>query len=145
MLSADAVWITDCPHLGRRRAIVQNHLNASRVANRSYEDRRAAWRYPLQLELHYRLRKKDRLVGEGSGKTVNISSKGILLALSGQTCPRGAVAELSIHWPVERQPSIRQWLKVVGEVLRSDPQGVAVRIARHDFSSPSEGEVSVQI
>ena len=82
-------------------------------------------------------------MGEGSGKTVNISNKGVLLALSGQTCPRGAAAELFIHWPVDHQPLIRQWLNVVGEVLRTDAQGVAVRIVRYDFSRPSHADASV--
>ena len=124
---------------------MQRDLHTPRVANPGYQERRTAWRYPLQLELYYRLRKKDRLVGEGSGKTVNISNKGLLLALSDQKCPSGVVAELSIHWPAEREPSVRQWLNVVGVVLRSDEQGVAVRIARHDFSSPSEDDASVRI
>src|ERR1035438_10272506 len=115
-------------------AIVQNYLQTSGVVNPDFQDRRAAWRYPLQLDLHYRLRKKDRLVGEGSGKTVNISSKGVLLELFGQTYPKGAVAELSIHWPVAQGPQVRQRLSVVGVVLRSDAHGVALRIMRHDFS-----------
>jgi hypothetical protein len=124
---------------------MQRDLHTLRVANPGYQERRTAWRYPLQLALHYRLRKKDRLVGEGLGKTVNISNKGLLLALSGQACPRGAVAELSIRWPVEHEPSVRQRLNVVGVVLRSDAQGVAVRIARHDFSSPSADDASVEL
>jgi hypothetical protein len=142
VLSPDTVWFTDCPHWAVG-GIMQRDLHTPRVANPGYQERRTAWRYPLQLALHYRLRKKDRLVGEGLGKTVNISNKGLLLALSGQACPRGAVAELSIHWPVEHEPSVRQWLNVVGVVLRSDEQGVAVRIARHDFSSPSADDASV--
>jgi hypothetical protein len=117
---------------------------ASRVANPGYQDRRTTGRYPLQLEVYYRLRKKRRLVGEGSGKTVNISSRGLLLALSGKMCPKGAAAELSIQWPVARWPSRRQWLNVVGEVLRTDAHGVAVRIVRHDFSSPSEDDASAE-
>ncbi len=143
MLSSDTVWITDCLLYGTVGAIKQRDLHPPRVADPGYQERRRAWRYPLQLELDYRLRKKDRLVGEGSGKTVNISNKGLLLALIGQTCPRGAVVEMSIHWPVDHEPSVRQWLNVVGVVLRSDEQGVAVRIARHDFTSPSEDDASV--
>jgi hypothetical protein len=124
--------------------IMQRDLHTLRAANPGYQDRRTTWRYPLQLEVHYRFRKRDRLVGEGSGKTVNISSKGLLLALSGQMCPRGTALELSIHWPAVRQPSSRQWLNVVGEVLRTDAHGVAVRIARYDFSSPSEDDASAE-
>ena len=122
---------------------MQRYVRTLPVGSPGHQDRRVAWRYPLQLDLHYRLRKKDRLVGEGSGKTVNISNKGVLLALSGQTCPRGAAAELFIHWPVDHQPLIRQWLNVVGEVLRTDAQGVAVRIVRYDFSRPSHADASV--
>lgn len=117
---------------------MQRDVRTLPVASPGCQDRRIAWRYPLQLELHYRLRKKDRLLSEGFGKTVNISSKGVLLALSGQTCPKGASAELAIPWPVDRHPSFRRWLSVFGEVLRTDAQGVAVRIVRYDFSSPSQ-------
>jgi hypothetical protein len=133
------------PALRPSTDIVQNYLHTSHVVNPGDQDRRAARRYPLQLALHYRLRKKDRLVGEGSGKTVNISNKGVLLALSGQTYPKGAVAELSIHWPVEQGPQVRQWLNVVGVVLRTDANGVALQIVRHDFSTPSGDNASVQL
>lgn len=124
------------PPIAGTASVVHRNRYPTPAPRQGRGDRRTAWRYPLQLDLRYRLRKKDRLVGEGSGKTIDISSKGLLLALSPQPSAKGAVAELSIFWPLQHEPSIPQWLNVIGEVLRTDERGVAVRIARYDFSSP---------
>jgi len=97
------------------------------------EERRAGVRFPIRMNLRYRLSRKDQgAAPEASGCIVDISSTGILFS-PGLSQPQDAVMVLSIDWPARRDeaPPIR--LSVLGMVVRSDDRGTAVRILRHGF------------
>lgn len=96
-------------------------------------ERRAGERFPIRMNVSYRLSSKGRVSAlDASGCVVDISSTGILFRPR-LSHPRDAVMVLSIDWPVRRDkaPPIR--LSVLGMVVRSDDRGTAIRILRHGF------------
>jgi hypothetical protein len=92
-------------------------------------ERRQSRRYPVDLEAEYRL--LDALGTWQSGRTRvrNLSTGGVWFD-SPQPLPRGARIELAIRWPA---PSGLIQLYVYGQTVRSDDNGCAARILRHDF------------
>lgn len=110
------------------------------------KDRRAAKRYSLDLPFSYRLFGKDRLVQEGSGRTRNMSSNGMLI-LAGARLAKGQPIELSVQLPPGEEGSAPTWLIILGHVVRSDMSETSVRIVRHGFmrvQPPPEGVVTTE-
>jgi len=95
-------------------------------------DRRLQRRYPLELDLEYRILKDDRVVFTGTGKTVNISSGGILFHAE-ESVPSGHSVELSVHWPALLGNSPFLELCISGRLVRSEEGGVALRMNRYHF------------
>lgn len=104
-----------------------------------HQDRRDDRRYPIELELRYKVLARSRTHLRGSGRTLNMSSGGILFG-GDQHLPAGAFVELSIHWPVLLQNTCQLTLLVVGRVVRSVDGAVAVKTSRYEFiTRPSAG------
>jgi len=104
------------------------------------EERRVVERFPIRMDLRYRLSRNGQgPAPEASGRVVDISSTGILFS-PGLSHPQDAVMVLSIDWPARRDkaPPIR--LSVLGMVVRSDDRGTAIRILRHGFEEPMPPE-----
>ncbi|MEO8592790.1 MAG: PilZ domain-containing protein [Candidatus Solibacter sp.] len=95
-------------------------------------NRRAANRYHLELPFEYRLFGRDQSVREGRGRTLNMSSRGLLLSPD-ERITKGLPIELSIQMPHPAQGGTGARLVVLGHVLRSGPDGAAIRIVRHGF------------
>jgi hypothetical protein len=101
------------------------------VDDRIQGDRRIQRRYPLELDLEYKIIEHGVVVSTGEGKTVNISSGGVLFQ-TGKGVPGGLIA-LSIRWPavLGNLPFIELWIS--GRIVRSDTEGTAVRMERYEF------------
>src|ERR1051326_8201453 len=97
-----------------------------------HEDRRDDRRYPIELEMRYRLLSRNRAPIHGAGRTVNISSGGVLFG-GDQNLPAGAFVELSINWPVMLQQTCPLTLVIKGRIVRSDENIVAVKMNRYEF------------
>ena len=97
-------------------------------------DRRSHHRYPVEVQVRYRLSDRHGTVAEGTGLTHNLSTGGICFTGS-QSCARGFEAELSMDWPLRSPVSSSLQLKVTGKVVRAGPGGVAVHISRYEFCS----------
>jgi hypothetical protein len=95
-------------------------------------ERRAAERYPIHLDLDYRVSYRRRRIVEGSAKTRDISSAGVSFS-PGRPCPPGATAELWIDWPGECGEGSARKLVVSGPVVRSGRRGSAVLIVHSRF------------
>ena len=103
-------------------------------------DRRQDRRYHLQLELKWKLIRRRRLLDTGVGKTVNVSSGGILFD-AGRHLPEGLNVELSIAWPVLLHDVAPMQLVATGKIVRGDGHQVAIRTMQHEFRTtgiPSE-------
>ncbi len=97
-----------------------------------HEDRRDDRRYPIELALRYKVVARNRVPLEGSGRTVNMSSGGVLFG-GNQDLPAGAFVELSIDWPVLLTNTRPLTLLITGRVVRSENSRVAVKMNRYEF------------
>lgn len=97
-----------------------------------HEDRREDRRYPIELEMRYKVVMRSRTPVHGVGRTLNISSGGVLFG-GDQNLPAGAFVELSINWPVMLQETCPLTLLVMGRVIRSQQNKVAIKMNRYEF------------
>ncbi len=95
------------------------------------QNRRLARRYSLQLELGWKLLGRNRVRETGTGHTVNLSSDGILVDVG--VLPVRTNIELSISWPALLDSTIPMRLVAWGKVVRSNGNGSAIEIAKHEF------------
>ena len=102
-------------------------------------DRRHSVRFPLEWEVRYQVLSKRYADESGEGKTVNISSGGVLFT-SQHELPPGRRVELSIRWPVQLSNKCALKLVARGRVVRFEEGRAAVEIQQHEFrtqASPS--------
>ena len=97
-----------------------------------HEDRREDRRYPIQLEMRYKVVTRNRSSLQGAGRTMNISSGGVLFGVD-QSLPAGAFVELSLNWPVMLQESCPLTLLISGRIVRCHENKVAVKMHRYEF------------
>jgi hypothetical protein len=90
-------------------------------------ERRSRVRFPLELALRYRT--LDRRVCYGSGRTLNISSTGIL-AESPDLFTPGTTVELTADWPVQLHDWIPLHLVMTGSIVRCESSRFAVAADR---------------
>jgi len=95
-------------------------------------DQRSRVRYPIRLEVEYRVLNGSKVVHTGFGKTHNISSGGILFEAKGPL-PADGFVELAINWPFLLEGTCHLKLFVRGVIVRSDTTGTAVKVTRHEF------------
>lgn len=92
-------------------------------------DRRAKNRYPLALELSYRVAGKPPA---GRGRVLNISSSGVIFHCDGAVAI-GTQILLTIQWPVLLDDVCPLNLVMAGSVVRSEGTAVAVQVHTHEF------------
>ena len=105
-------------------------------------ERRGAERLPIEREVHYRvLTKKDGDVS-AAGKTLNISSSGILFTAADVLLP-GRRIEISIDWPAQLDHKCALKLVARGRVVRYEGDRAAVEIMQHEFRTKSSRSADV--
>lgn len=95
-------------------------------------DRRRDKRYELELDLRWKLIRRRRLLESGEGRTVDLSSGGILFD-AGRPLPPGLNVELLITWPVMLHNVAPLQLMVYGKIVRSLGRRTAIRMVQHEF------------
>ena len=97
-------------------------------------------RYPIALDVQYKLLRGGRVDQVGSGKTLNISSGGVLFETD-QTLPAGGTVELAIKWPYLLREVCSLKLVMRGRVVRRDTRtkATAVRAEHHEFRTAGIG------
>lgn len=95
-------------------------------------DRRSDHRYPIALQLQYKLIGKGQIQRLGFGRTVNISSHGVLFELD-DVVPASGQMELALHWPFMLQGSCGLKLVMRGNILRTDEKTIALKTEFHEF------------
>ena len=95
-------------------------------------ERRKFSRYPIECPVSIRLLEAD-VGGEiARGTTLNMASRGLLVATD-QRLPQGASVEVAIEWPARLDERIGLRLVVRGSVPRCEPGRLAVLIRKHEF------------
>jgi hypothetical protein len=95
-------------------------------------DRRSDRRYRIDLELRWKLIHRRKVQDSGVGRTIDLSSGGILFEAN-REMPVGLNVELSVAWPVLLHQVAALQLVVSGRIVRTDGQQVALRMTQHEF------------
>jgi len=97
-------------------------------------DRRGNSRFPVREEVRYRVLNAKSLNVTGVGRTLNISSGGILFTTE-ERLPMGKLVEVAVNWPARLGGSCALKFVVVGRVVRAEDDKAAVRIERYEFKT----------
>src|SRR5580692_10274158 len=81
-------------------------------------DRREDRRYSIHLDLRWKLIRRRRVLDSGTGRTIDLSSGGVLFD-PGRHLPVGLNVELAIAWPVLLRNEAPMQLVVAGRIVRT--------------------------
>ncbi len=95
-------------------------------------ERRFDRRYPILLDLRWKLIHRKRVLDAGAGSTLDLSGGGIRFEC-GRTLPKGFNVELAISWPVLLRDLAPMQLVVQGRIVRSEGRRTAIRMIQHEF------------
>jgi hypothetical protein len=95
-------------------------------------DRRLQRRYPIELDLEFRIIDDGKVVSTGAGKTGNLSSGGVLFHAD-EGVPSGPHVELAVRWPAVLGNAPFLELRIFGRLVRNDAHGLAMRMSRYHF------------
>ena len=112
--------------LGRR-------LETPEVIN---SERRRSSRFPIEREVRYKTLNQRTEVLAGNGKTLNISSSGVLFT-SDHELPVGTRLEVSISWPAQLNERCLLNLVARGRVTRYLKGQLALQIQQYEFRTQS--------
>jgi PilZ domain len=102
-------------------------------------ERRQAERFSIKRSVRYLVVSADPLEMLGHGKTVNMSSCGILFTTE-QVLARGMTVQVEVDWPVKLRGTVPLQLFIVGSVVRSEKGKVSLaglEIVRWKFRTTS--------
>ncbi len=103
-------------------------MTTTRIEN----DRRQSDRFPIEREVRFKVLSKRTSEEAGEGKTLNMSSAGVLFT-SGQTLIPGKRMELSITWPAQLNNKCALRLVARGRVVRAMNGTAAIEIQQYEF------------
>ena len=103
-------------------------------------DRRATSRYPIEREVRYRVLNKKSNQESGLGKTLNMSSNGLLFTTEHVLLP-GRSLEIAVSWPAQLNDVCPLKLVARGRVVRFEPGKAAVEIQHYEFRTAGAARV----
>ena len=101
-------------------------------------DRRRSDRFPIERDVRYKVLNKKSNDEGGNGKTVNMSSSGVLFTAEHLLIP-GKRVELSISWPAQLNNKTALKLVARGRVVRCDGETAAIEIQQYEFRTQGSG------
>jgi hypothetical protein len=102
-------------------------------------DRRHSDRFPIEREVRYRVLNKRGGEEAGDGKTVNMSSAGILFTTEQMVLP-GRRLEVAINWPAQLNNKCALKLVARGRVVRFEDGRAAMEIQQYEFRTSGTGD-----
>ncbi len=152
---------TRVPYSNRPRTLLQPHfrngtllLPLGKVAHgvsrekkvnindNAQADRRHSDRFPIEREVRYRVLNKRSNEESGDGKTINISSSGVLFTVEHMLLP-GRRMELAISWPAQLNNKCALKLVARGRVVRFEGGRAAIEIQQYEFRTQSLATAAV--
>jgi len=100
------------------------------------DERRVADRFPIEREIRYKILSRKEAEESGLGKTINMSSNGVLFTAEKFVVP-GKRVEVAISWPAQLNSKVALKLVARGRVVRCDNGRVAIEIQQHEFRTQS--------
>jgi hypothetical protein len=89
-------------------------------------------RFPIELEVRYRMLTKRGGEEMGVGRTVDMSSSGVLFTTQQPLFP-GRRLEISVSWPAQLDNKCPLKLVARGKIIRSEAGKVAIEIQQYEF------------
>lgn len=96
------------------------------------QDRRSSNRFAIEREIRYRVVNKKGQQEGGLGRTVNMSSTGILFSVERPLVP-GRTLEIAVSWPAQLNNTCPLKLCARGRIVRADRGVAAVHIQHYEF------------
>jgi len=96
------------------------------------KQRRSADRFPMDRDIRYRVLERKGSEPFQLGKTINMSSHGVLFTTD-QSLNPGRYLEISISWPAQLNSQVALKFVARGRVVRTDQRGAAVQINQYEF------------
>ena len=115
-------------------------LNTTKEKN----DRRASDRFPIERDVRYRIMNRKAADDVGAGKTVNMSSNGVLFTTDGFLIP-GRRVELAISWPAQLNSKVALKLVARGRIVRSEDGMAAVEIQQYEFRTQASQNAAAPV
>lgn len=106
-------------------------------ATKTSNERRASDRFPIEREVRYKILSKRTDEG-GTGKTVNISSTGVLFTTDKIVIP-GRRMEVAINWPAQLNSTVALKLVARGRIVRFEQGRAALEIQQYEFRTANSG------
>jgi len=106
------------------------------LIDNAQSDRRHSDRFPIEREVRYRVLNKRGGDEAGGGKTINISSSGVLFTSEHLLLP-GRRLELAISWPAQLNNKCALKLVARGRVVRFVEGCAAIEIQQYEFRTLS--------
>jgi c-di-GMP-binding flagellar brake protein YcgR len=123
-------------NLQGKEARKQNHsivrINQVTPQNTEQTDRRHSDRFPIEREVKYKVLNKRGGEEAGDGRTVNISSSGVLFTTEHVLLP-GRRLEVAISWPAQLNNKTALKLVARGRVVRFEDGRAAIEILQYEF------------
>jgi hypothetical protein len=113
-------------------ALVSKWGQAEGIYGRELPERRQSRRYGLRLDARWKLIRGQRVLDQGTGSTLDLSSDGVYLE-TGRDLQPGERVELSISWPVRLESGAQLQLAVSGRIVRSLSGRAAIMMRQHEF------------
>jgi hypothetical protein len=111
-------------------------------SEREKNDRRQADRFPIEREVRYKVLNRKNADEIGFGKTINMSSNGVLFTTDQYLLP-GRRLELSISWPAQLNSTVALKLVARGRVVRCEEGKAAIEIHQYEFRTASQASTTV--
>ena len=105
-------------------------------ADLSPSERRRSSRFPIERDVRYKTLNQRAEILAGNGKTMNISSSGVLFTTDHEM-PVGTRLELSISWPAQLNEKCFLNLVARGRVTRHFQGQLALQIQQYEFRTQS--------
>ena len=103
------------------------------------DDRRARTRLDIRQDVRYKVfGEKNRVKDTGTGKTIDMSSGGLLISTE-SSLTEGDRVEVAVSWPAQLDGVLPLKLVVTGRVVRSDETQAAIALDKHVFKTRGAG------
>lgn len=106
-------------------------------------DRRSSDRFPIERDLRYRVLSKRSSESAGTGRTINMSSSGLLFTTDQLLLP-GRRLEVSVSWPAQLDNRCALKLVARGRVVRCEPGMAALEIHQYEFRTAGVAAAAAQ-
>jgi hypothetical protein len=99
------------------------------------DDRRSTNRMPIERDVRYKvLGAKKSIKESGLGKTVNMSSGGVLFTTE-TPLPAGERVEIAVSWPAQLNDTLPLKLVAMGRLVRTEDAQAAIAVERYEFKT----------